>query len=330
MTTSIDPRGRLSELYSAAQTNLLTPAAAPGDTFIRRHFYDWTPSPQQQPQEDEIMGGGFANSIDARPAAPDIHRAGLRVAWPLDLEQIGWVLAELLGPPTTTGTEAPYTHTFDTSKVQIPTRTFERKLGAAQFDGAEGVVARSLQFPLGSDRGYVRVSADYFARRAREQYDASVAGTVTTPPLVARVPRATGTLKLDGVALAAVLAGDVTFTNVLGEDSYHGSPYVDDVQVEGRTVTVNLTGRYKGAAMRDLGKVSTGQLLPGAHELEVAWQLTADLKLVLTLRNLRFSVVGVATSGPGRLDVPLSARAEVGAAEAMASAVLVNGRASYA
>lgn len=47
MTTSNDPRGRLAELYSASQTALITPAASPGQTFQRRHFYDWTPSPQE-------------------------------------------------------------------------------------------------------------------------------------------------------------------------------------------------------------------------------------------------------------------------------------------
>lgn len=328
MTTSNDPRGRLAELYSASQTALITPAASPGQTFQRRHFYDWTPSPQEEPQDDELMGGGFANSIDARPAAPDIHRASLRVAWPLDLVQIGFVLSELLGLPQTTGT-GPYVHTFDSATTQVPSRTFERKLAAGQFDGATGAVARSLQFPIGSDRGYTRVTADYFAREALEQYGVSIAGSPETPSINSRVPRAVGTIKRGGTLLAAVISGDATIANVLGEDSYAGSKFVDDVALEGRTAAINITGRFKGAAMRDLGKVPVGGVIQDASDFDLEWTLSPSLKLVLTIRNVRFARVGIGTSGPGRLDVPLRGRAEIGGASSMVTAVLTNSLASY-
>ena len=329
MTTSNDPRGRLAELYSASQTALITPAASPGQPFTRRQFYDWTPSPQEEPQDDEVMGGGFANSVDARPAAPDVHRASVRIAWPLDLIQIGHALSELLGLPVTTGT-GPYVHTFDSATTQVPTRTFERKLAAGQFDGVTGAVARSLQFPIGSDRGYTRVSGEYFARESLEQYAVSIAGSPETPTLANRVPRAVGGLKRAGAAFAAAISGDVTIANVLGEDSYHGSKFIDDVQLEGRTAAVNITGRFKGAAMRDLGKVPVGAFLPDPHDFELDWQLTASMKLALTVRNVRFARVGVGSSGPGRMDVPLRGRAEIGTALSMVSAVLTNSQEAYA
>lgn len=329
MTTSNDPRGRLAELYSAPQTALATPAASPGQTFIRRHFYDFTPAPQEEPQDDDVMGGGFANSIDARPAAPDIHRASLRVVWPLDLTQIGWALTELLGTPSTSGS-GTFIHTFDSASIQIPSRTFERKLTTGQFDGATGVVCRSLQFPIGSDRGYTRINADYFAREALEQYAATIAGTPTTPALTARVPRAVGSIKRGGAALGSVISGDATIANVLGEDSYVGTKFVDDVALEGRTAAINITGRFKGSAMRDLGKIAVGAYLPDPSDFELEWQLSASLKLVLTIRNVRFARVGVGTSGPGRLDVPLRGRAEIGTSTSMVTAVLTNAQASYA
>lgn len=328
MTTSNDPRGRLAELYSASQTALITPAAAPGQTFVRRHFYDFSPSPQEEPQDDELMGGGFANSIDARPGAPDVHRASVRVAWPLDLVQIGWALSELLGFPATTGA-GPYVHTFDSATVQVPSRTFERMLTPTQFDGATGAVARNLQFPIGSDRGYTRVTADYFCREALEQYAASIAGTPAAPTIANRVPRAIGTLKRNGSAFAAVISGDATIANVLGEDSYHGSKFVDDVQVEGRTAALNLTGRFKGSAMRDMGKIAVGAFIQDPYDFELEWALSATMKLTLTIRNVRFARVGIGTSGPGRLDVPLRGRAEIGTANSMVTAVLTNSQANY-
>lgn len=327
MSTSSDPRGRLAELYSAKQTALAAPAVSPGQTFVRRHFYDLQLQPQSEPQDDDIMGGGFANSIDARPAAPDIERGSVRAVYPLDMVQIGFLLAEFFGTVTPTGA-GPYVHTFDSASVVIPSTTIERKINTGAFDGAVGLVARSLTFPIGADRGYTRINAEYFARQCMEQYASTTAGTPTAVALGARVPRAVGSIKRDGVALGSIISGDVTLTNVLGEDAYHGSALVEDVQLEGRTAALNLTGRFKGAALRDMGKVASGAYLPGVYDIELAWTLSASLSLVLTLRNQRFAKVGIATSGPGRLDVGLRGRGEVGAASAMVTAVLTTTQAT--
>ena len=329
MPTTNDPRGRQAELYFAEQTNLLTPAVSPTQTFTRRQFYDFTPSPQSEPQDDEILGGGFHNSIDARPAAPDVERGSVRIAWPMDLTQMGWVLTELLGSPVTTGA-GPYTHTWSSATAVIPTRTFERKLATGQFDGANGAVCRSLRFPIGSDRGYTRVDAEYFVRQVVEQYAVSIAGAPSTPAITARVPRSVGSIMKDGVALGSVISGDATITNALGEDGYAGSRLIDDVALEGRAVAINLTGRFKGAAMRDFGKVEVGAYLPTSMNIDLQWQLAVDLQLFLSVRNVRFAKVGVATAGPSRLDVPLRGRAEIGTGDSMVAAVLTNAQASYA
>lgn len=323
MTTSSDPRGRLAELYSARQTTLATAAASPAQTFVRRHFYDLQLTPQSEPQDDDILGGGFANSIDARPAAPDIERATARAVYPLDLVQAGYLLAEFFGVVSPTGS-GPYVHTFDSAGTTIPTTTVERKLKTGAFDGGVGLVARSITIPLGADRGYTRINVDYFARQALEQYADTVAGTPTAVALGARVPRAVGTIKKDGVALGSIISGDLTLTNVLGEDAYDGSRLVDDVQLEGRTAAINLTGRFKGSALRDLGKIESGAYLPGAYDIERSWVLSASLSLVVTVRNMRFAKVGLATSGPGRLDVALRGRGEVDATDPMITAVLTN------
>lgn len=323
MTTSSDPRGRLAELYTARQTALATAAVSPDQTFVRRHFYDLQLTPQSEPQDDDILGGGFDNSIDARPAAPDIERASARAVLPLDLVQVGYLLTEFFGAVSPTG-EGPYLHTFDSSTTAIPSTTVERKLNTGAFDGGVGLVARSITFPIGADRGYTRLNVDYFARQALDQYSSSVAGTPTAVALGARVPRAVGTIKKDGAALGAIISGDLTLTNILGEDAYHGSRLVEDVQLEGRTAALNLTGRFKGAALRDLGKLASNAYLPGVYDIELAWVLSASLSLVVTVRNQRFAKVGVPTSGPGRLDVALRGRGEVGASDPMITAVLTN------
>lgn len=326
MPTSNDPRGRAVEIYSASQTAL---AEAASEGFVRRAYYDWSPAPQDEPQDDEVLGAGFHNSIDAAPAAPDLHRGGLTVDWPMDLIQCGHALAEVFGLPSTSGA-GPYVHTFSSGTGQLPIRTFERKLASGQFDGAIGAVGRSIRFPIGPERGYTRLQAGYFTRQLVEQYADSIAGEPATPSLANRVPRAVGKIKLDGAELGSILTGSATVENQLDEDAYHGSRFVDDVQLIGRRAMLEMTGRFKGAALRDLGEVAAGTLLPGAHDVELAYELSASMKLVVTIRNIRFAVVGVATRGVGRLDVPLRGRAEVGASAAMCTAVLTNSQATYA
>lgn len=328
MTTSNDPRGRLAELWTARQSALGTAATTAAD-WVRRHFYGLTVTPQNEPQPDDVMGGGVHNSIDEREAAPDIDRNSVAVEWPLDLVQIGWVLTELFGAPVTTGA-GPYTHTFTSAGVQIPSSTLERKFAAGAFDGAHGLVMRSLQLPIGSDRGYTRAQAQYFARATPDQYADSLVGAETeTPALGARVPRAVGNITRDGVALGHILSGDVMLTNLLGEDSYHGSAHVDDVQLEGRQVAITLTGRFKGAALRDLGKIAVGQYLPGTQTIALTWALGA-VSLTLTVRGVRFARTAPGTNAPGRMDVPLRGRAEAVSGDPMITAVLVNGQATYA
>lgn len=328
MTTSNDPRGRMAELYAARQTALAVSAASPGQTFVRRAFYEMTPSPQSEPQSDDVLGAAFSNTIDETPAAPDIERGSQRIVWPLDMTQIGWVLAEFFGAPTTTGA-GPYVHTFSSANAQLPSTTFERRLAAGMFDGSVGAVCRSLQFPLGADRGFTKINADYFVRQVLDQYASTVAGSATAVALSARVPRAVGVIKSGGSVLGSIISGDATLTNSLGEDAYHGSALVEDVQLEGRMVALNLTGRFKGAALRDLGKIATGAYLQGVQDIDLEWTLSAALKLVLTIRNVRFAKTAPGMGGPGRLDVPLKGRAEVGAAAGMITAVLTNGQATY-
>lgn len=129
--------------------------------------------------------------------------------------------------------------------------------------------------------------------------------------------------------MGSIITGSLNLGVVLGEDSYHGSGLVDDVQVESRTAALNLTARFKGAAARDLGKIPSGAFLPDPYDFAIGWELSATSKLTLTIRNVRFAKTGVDTSGPGRLDVPLTGRAEVDAADPMITAVLVNSQATY-
>ena len=301
MSTSNDPRARLQRCFVAPQSALGVVADA-GD-FVRRAFYDYTPQVQSAPQDDEIIGADYQNGIDDTPGAPDTERGSVAIAWPLDLIQIGYALTEALGAPTTSGSTTK-THTFSSgASAVLPSRTIERMLASGQYDGVIGAVLRTLRFPIGSDRGYTQVQANYFTRQHVKQYASPIAVSPTVPSLANRVPRAVGTIKKNGVALGSILSGDFTLTNMLGEDAYHGSALVEDVQVEGRKAAINLTARFKGAAMRDLGELPNGALVQDANEIELAWELSATMKLVITIAGVRFAKTGVAARGVGRLDV---------------------------
>lgn len=324
MTTAL-PRGRKMLIRVAPQASF-DAAAATG--FVQLAAYAHSFLPASEPQDDDVLGG-FANSIDDRPAAPDIEDGSGRIEWAFDMAQVGWILRQVFGAPVTTGT-GPYVHTFGASET-IPDHTLEREIAnGAQYDGVIGAVARQITFGVGSDKGYRRLPVEYVARQVVDQYAASIAGAFATPTLSNRVPAAVGSLKRDGAAMGSILSGDIVIQNEIEMDRYDGDRLNGAAFLTGRKVAVNLQARFLNATLRDLGKIATGQYLPGVYSIERTYELSASLKLVITCANVRFAKAGLEVSNGKHTTVPLRGRAEVSAAAAAVTCVLTNSTASYA
>src|SRR5579862_3025106 len=122
MTTSLIPRGRQTKLRGAWET---TYGTNPGASFFELNPYTAELTRTRPLEPDDILGAGFANSMDARPAAPSPEDGAGKLKVPLDLGQIGFWLGAGLGRVTATGT-TPKTHSFVSGVTTLPSLSLER------------------------------------------------------------------------------------------------------------------------------------------------------------------------------------------------------------
>jgi hypothetical protein len=137
MTTSVLPRGRQQKLRLAWEA---TYATNPTTGFNELNPYTVGFNRARALVADDILGPGYANTVDGRPAGPNVEDATGKLSVPLDLAQIGWWLGAGLGRVSATGT-TPKSHAFTSGNTSLPSLYLEREiLAAAQYEAMAGGV----------------------------------------------------------------------------------------------------------------------------------------------------------------------------------------------
>ena len=328
MSTTVLPRGRQQKLRLAWESTFAT---NPGTGFNELNPYTTAFNRSRALEADDVLGGGFANLVDGRPAAPTIEDATGKINVPLDLAQIGWWLAAALGRVSATGTTTK-THAFVSGNTSIPSLCLEREMvAAAQYEGMLGGVIKSMKFPIGAGKGYGAVDMDLIASRILEPYTTTAAGTPSTAdtPPSNRVPKSVGILKIAGTQVGQVISGDMTLTNGITLDRYIGdAAYPSTAVLESQDVAVSLSARYNTDALRAYGALGSG-ILPSVQEVDFVYSLGASLSLTLSCMNCRFEPVDLDVQNGKTITVAMKGRGEVGASGPMLQATLVNAHASY-
>lgn len=326
MPTTALPTGRKTRHRATYETTL---GVNPGSAFSELHVYSSEITPVQPLVDDDVLGAGYANPIDDRPAAPSVSDPTWKASVPLDLSQIGFWLGAALGRVSATGT-TPKTHLFSSGGLLIPTLSLEKELVAgAQYEGLLGSAIKTMKFSVGPKAGYNMVDIDGIGAILVEPYASTAAGTPTVETLAGRVANSVGVLKIAGTQIGSVISGDLTLTNDLELDRYVGnSNNVSLIALNGMSVDVNLTARYQTDVLRAYGALGANPL-PPVQTLDVVYSLGASLSLTLHLSNIRFEPVGVPTTNGKAMTISMKGRAELDATNAMLTATLVNAHATY-
>jgi tail tube protein len=326
MPTSALPRGRQAKHRIAWEATYGVPVVT---GFQEINVYTSDPTRTRALEADDILGAGFANTVDARPAAPNVEDAAWKASFPLDLNQIGFILAAAfgrVGAPTGGG---PYTHVFTSGVTPLPSLTMERELvAAAQYDGGIGLVLKTLKLPFKPGKGYTQIDADFVGAQTLAPYGSTAAGTPTVAALANRVANYVGALSVGGVQVGAVIDASMTLTNDITLDRYVGSAeYVAAAILEGQDVAFDLTARYSTDALRAYGVVDPNYL-PPLESLSLAWAPGGSPAYSLTVAapNVRFEPVGAPITNGKTITQALKGRAEVGASVPMLTATLVSPR----
>lgn len=329
MPSTALPLGETSRLNLAKQTSLLTPTNGSG--FKTLQYYS-APFQKGRPlQDDRILGGGFNNDVDSRPAGPGLVDVSGKIVAPLDYEQIGFWLNAILGDegsPTGTG---PYTHPFASGGATVPLWTMETThIAGSAYDVVVGAYAKAAEFSWkAGDQGFGQVSLDFGAGDFLEAQGSSIAGTPAAVSLGGRAPNWLGTFFIGGSQVGAAMDAKLSITNVFEEDRYGGDPRLGGVGLKDRQATIEATVRYTSDAIRANGLVSAIDGRPDPTTASLKWIMSSGLSLVLTAAAVRWEPIGAPIDGPGGLEQKLKGRLEQTSGAAMLAATLVNGRASY-
>ncbi len=325
MAIAAYPRGRQTKLRQVWEA---TYGTSPGSGWSELNAYTHDLTRTRALEADDILGAGFANNVDARPAAPNVEDAAGKLSVPGDLEQIGFWLAAAFGRAGAPTGSGPYTHTFVSGANPLTSFSLERELvAAAQYDGANGFVVKSLKLPFKPGKGYMMADVDLAGAHVLDPYTSTAAGTPTVVNLANRVANFVGTLSIGGTQVGLAMDASATFTNDLTLDRYiQNSAYVAAAVREGMDIAVDVTARYNTDALVANGVVDPNYL-PAAQAVVLTWAPTGSAySLALTLPAVRFEPVGKPVNNGKTITIALKGRAEVGASAAMATAVLVSPR----
>jgi hypothetical protein len=276
---------------------------------------------EQQLLASDLLGQG------REPLAPELDVANDEgdLVVPVDLRYFGMWLKLYLGEPTTTGSSAPYTHTFASGAVGLPSKTIEighPDLATPKYGRNIGVRGNTLKVAMARS-GHLNATLGLIAR-GESLFGAPADATPTTLEL-RRFPQAIGEVKRDGVALGSVVSAEWMYSNDLDK--------VETIRADGRIEdadpgTVAFTGtvvlRFKDTVLLDQATSGAPCSLSFRHVID------ADNSLVITATTVYLPKPKRPISGPKGIQVTFAFQAAKDPDTGITvTAVLVNDVASY-
>jgi len=161
--------------------------------------------------ESDLLGGG-RSPFD--PTYDVIVNDG-DVVVPVEPKSFGKWLMLLFGPPTTTGSAAPYTHLFESGAADLPSASIP--IGHPRvplFSVNYGVKANTLRMSQ-QPSGLLNATIGCIAKGETTPSATTTipaAGNVDDPT---RFSQASGSILMDGATIGAVASADFTYTNNL-------------------------------------------------------------------------------------------------------------------
>jgi hypothetical protein len=325
MTTSNYPRGRQTKIRLAYQSAFATQAAS---GFQELNTYTHAFNTNRALQDDDVLGAGFFNLVDARAPAPGLEEAEASLSVPFDLAQLGYWLKAALGAPVTTGTTTK-THVFTTGATTLPTLTLERELAASQLEALIGGVVKTAKFDFSPAAGFRQLDLTLGGRQVLAPYTSSIAGSPTVQTLANRIPASIGSIKQGGTVLGLITDGSLTLTNDFEMDRYVGDRLRSAVGLNSIAAELAFTARYDTDALRSLANLNAATGIPNSVAISIEYVVSASLKLVLDLPAVRYDPVSIAVQNGNTFTQSFKGRCEATSSAPLMTATLTNAFAGY-
>lgn len=297
-----------------------------GGVYRRMPLRSYTLGAEQALEDDPVWNR--SRPEDSDPAQGNLTVTG-DIVLPMDARGIGVALLMALGPAVSVEDDDLYTHTFLSGKdlLSFTHQIGHPKLTSAKWRTHQGVKAGGLQFPM-QRNGRALMTLPLIGQSEVKD----VSGARDAAPLIydyLPFNNATGSIKVGGVALANITAGQFNFSNGLEPvETLRPDMMIDGVDDGLRTLSGSATLRFGAdATIDDLADANT----PAAVELAFAIPSQPDWSLKFRMPRVFFPKTKKPVDGPGGISVTSNWRAAFDqTAGHMLEVVLVNDVAAYA
>jgi len=242
------------------------------------------------------------------PAAPVRGNVSVQGSFqaPLKLNAVGWLLKHGIGDAATTGTAAPYTHTFkvgfsDGSAGDMETGlTIEHGYtDIGQYHYFTGCRVNSLGF-TGSSEGVAIVDVGVIGQDFNQDTDSLDASPTTYTDTA--IDHFAATIDEGGSSSAIVTDVTLTLSNNLDPQYVIGSAgQIGDLPEGGATVNGSLTALFQNDTLLGKGRNHT------ESELTLTWT-SGSYSLALHVPELVYEPSSPAVSGPGGVKITMNFR----------------------
>lgn len=310
--------GARSQMAVAFESTYGTP---PASGFVLLPFATSDLDSQQALLENELVGFGR----DPLPATQDAIDVNGTIKVPMDAIGIGYWLKGLFGAPATTGSGAPYTHTFNSGGWDLPSMAIEIGMPEVpSFAMSAGVKANSLTFDL-ARKGLL--TADVAVIGQNETTESSSAAASPAAVAVQRFSHFHGSISRNGAALGNIVSGRFAYSNNLDPvEVVRGDGLIGGLDPGMAACSGQLVARFDSLTLLDQARNGEGCTLAFAYDMP-----GGDEALTITVRNVRFSRPRREVTGAAGIQISLDwiAGKHSTGTSAMVTAVLVNARDGY-
>ncbi|WP_420567717.1 phage tail tube protein [Thalassovita sp.] len=264
-----------------------TYGAAPVGGFTRIPFASTSLGAEQPLQTSELLGYGR----DPQAPIKDAVTADGDVVIPIDAEAFGFWLKAAFGTPTTTGTEAPYTHEFRSGNWALSSFSVETGIPEVpRYAMYSGCMVDSLNWQMARS-GLLTATASVVAQ-GEEIASSTSTGTPASIALK-RFGHFNGSITRNGANIGNVVSADLTYTNNLDR--------IETIRADGKIdgADPSIAALNGNVVVRFADQTLVTQAINGeACELEFSYTLPTGETLTLTAHAVYLPRPRIEISGP--------------------------------
>ncbi|NHQ74544.1 hypothetical protein HAT86_08715 [Roseovarius gahaiensis] len=291
----------------------------PESGFTKMPFASTTLGAEQPLQASELLGYGR----DPQAPIKDAVTADGNVVVPIDAEGFGFWLKAGFGAPSTTGAEAPYTHTFTSGNWSLPSFSLESGMPEVpRYAMYAGCMVDSLSWQMARS-GLLTATVSIVAQG--EDVNTVSAAGVPAPIALSRFGHFNGAVTRNGASIGNVVSADLTYANNLDRiETIRSDGKIDGADPSIAALTGNIVVRFADQTL--VQQAINGE----ACALEFSYTLATGESLTLTAHAVYLPRPRVEISGPqgvqATFDWQAASDSVVGR---MCTVTLVNEREAY-